>query len=150
MADVFIGTEALETGLPFVTNPLPTPGAVAVLVDTDVSFTVQDDVGGTGIDQTSIDVTIGGVPAVVDGVFQAGYTGSIVPNGNGFDVVVNPDVDLPGATIINVVVFATDLAVPPNEVTFPWSFTTEFVAVDTGVPSRWQWRYAFRRNPRSN
>lgn len=148
MADVFIGTEALETGLPFVTDPLPAPGATGVLVDTDITFTVLDDVGGSGIDQTTIDVTIEGDDAIIDGVFQPGYTGSIVANGNGFDVVINPDIDLPGSTTIDVVVFAEDLAVPPNSITFPWSFTTEFISAGGASPRRWQWRYMFSRNPR--
>jgi hypothetical protein len=142
MADVFIGTQALETGLPFVTNEFPAPGAVDVPVDTNISFTVLDDVGGAGIDVNSIDVDIEGTPAIVDGVFQPGYTGSIVANGNGFDVTINPDVDLPGSTLIGVDVFAADLAEPPNTVNASWSFTTEFVAAGGGA-TRWQWRYIF-------
>lgn len=147
MADVFIGEEALDTGLPFVTNRFPTPGATDVPVDTNVSFTVLDDAPGAGVDQNTIDVDIQGVPAIVNGVFQAGFTGSITPNGNGFDVVVNPDVDFPGSTLVTVDVYAEDLAVPPNSVTDSWNFTTEFVA-SVGGNRRWQWRYIFNNHRR--
>jgi hypothetical protein len=120
---------------------------VGVLVDTNVSFTVLDNVGGSGVDQTSIDVDLNGTPVIVNGVFQAGYTGSFTPNGNGFDVVINPDVDFAGSLLVTVDVHAEDLAVPPNTVDDSWDFTTEFVATAGGA-TRWQWRYIFGNHRR--
>jgi hypothetical protein len=143
VSDVFVGSESLDVGPPFVSNRFPTPGSVGVPVDTDVSFTVLDNVGGAGVDQNSIDVTIEGVDAIIDGVFQAGFTGSIVANGNGFDVTVNPDVDFPGSLTVDVDVFVADLAVPPNTVNDSWDFTTEAVATGLRRPKRWQYPIIF-------
>lgn len=123
MADIYVGSSSLDITAPAVTNQQPSPGAIGVLPSTNVSFRVDDDIGGSGVDSSTITVSIDGTPAVALGVFQAGFTGTITPASNGFDVVINPDIDLP-ISLVTIVVDASDLAVPSNSMTqVLWSFT---------------------------
>lgn len=63
---------------------------------TNISFTLRD-VGGSGVDSSSINCTISGAPAITNGIFVAPYNGvgsSITPNAfNGYDVVIDPTSD---------------------------------------------------------
>lgn len=74
---------------------------------TNISFTLKD-IGGSGVDASSINCTISGVPAITNGIFVAPYNGvgsSITSNAfDGFDVVIDPTSDF--NTFQNVVVNA--------------------------------------------
>jgi len=106
-----------------VINFFPADEGVDVLTSTAISFTVLDDEGGSGVDVTTLVVKVNGVDVIVDGVFQAGYDGSISPSGNGYDVLVVPESGLEYETVYAVAVTADDLAGNPGSGS--WSFTTE-------------------------
>lgn len=57
---------------------LPTNGTINVARDGTVSFVVRSD---TEVDPASVTVYMDGLPAVIDGSFQAGYTGTILAGG---------------------------------------------------------------------
>lgn len=91
---------------PILTDNFPT--GVDIPRATNISFTLRD-VGGSGVDQNTIDVTISGVQAILDGIFQSPFDGvgsQIVANAfNGYDVVIDPSADFD--TYEEVVVNAT-------------------------------------------
>ncbi len=60
--------------VPWVENLSPPSGTIDVPVDANIEFDVLDD---TGVDQNTITVKVGDVYAIIDGVFQAGFTGTI-------------------------------------------------------------------------
>jgi hypothetical protein len=88
---------------PILTDNYPT--GVDVVKETNISFTLRDQ-GGSGVDQNTINCTISGVDAIINGIFQSPFDGvgsSITPNAfNGYDVVIDPTVDF--GTFVNVVV----------------------------------------------
>jgi hypothetical protein len=99
------------------------PTGTGVVKNTPVYFELSD-VGGSGIDQASLDVTIGGVAAITAGVFQAPFSGSIVANGsNGFDVTINKATDYGSYATISVVISVDDLE--GQHAGFNWSFQIE-------------------------
>lgn len=56
-------------------NRDPQPGDVQVPADTNISIDLVDVAGDGGIDLTNTSISVNGVPAFVNGVFQAGFTG---------------------------------------------------------------------------
>lgn len=108
---------------PETTNEGPPDNATDVNKNAAVTFEITD--AHSGVNQTTLDVTINGVPAVVDGIFQPGFTGTIVPILNGFAVTVQPDTAFPFGTTQTVIVEASDLATVPNTLSHSWSFTVE-------------------------
>jgi len=126
MADVFVGEQSLDTIAPSVLNKSPAPGQPDVLVGSFVTFDVVDDPGGSGVDLATITVTIEGANAILNGVIQAGYNGSLAPITDGYTVSVAPDAGLPQGTTIDITVDAADLAAPANVMTqVAYSFNTE-------------------------
>lgn len=106
---------------PTFTANSPTGSGVAK--DTTVYFET-DDVGGSGVDQTSIDVVIGGASAIASGVIQAGFSGSIAADGSGgYDVTIDKDTDYGSVQTVGVAATAADL--DGNSDTLNWSFITE-------------------------
>lgn len=85
---------AEDYAAPVLTDEYPT--GVDVSRATNISFTLRD-VGGSGVDQNTIDVTINGVQALLDGIFQSPFDGvgsQITANAfNGYDVVIDPSAD---------------------------------------------------------
>jgi hypothetical protein len=73
--------------------------------DANVLFSTKD-VGGSGIDPDTINATIGGSNAIVNGVFQSGWDGpasAITPNAfDGYDVVIDKTTDYPSSVSISV------------------------------------------------
>jgi hypothetical protein len=123
MPSIFLGPFDLDAVPPVISNQSPAPLSVDVPVSTSVSFDVTD--VGSNVNTASIDVTISGQPAIVDGVFQTGFTGSISVIANGYAVAVTPDSPLDYSQSISVQAYAEDLAGIPNVVSAAWSFTTE-------------------------
>jgi hypothetical protein len=127
MPDIYTGEAGTDVTAPVVTNNTPTGSYVSRA--TDIEFDISDT--GSGVDSTTITVTVDGNNAIVNGVFQAGYVGSIVGTAASYHVTINPDSDLPNFSSVPITVDADDLEVPPNAMlTFNWSFTTD----DTTVP----------------
>jgi N-acetylneuraminic acid mutarotase len=60
--------------VPWIENLSPSNGQIDVPVDANIEFDVKDD---TGVDQNTITVKVGDDFAIVNGVFQAGFTGTI-------------------------------------------------------------------------
>lgn len=134
MSDVYAGSYGLDDTAPDVFNQVPAPGATGVAVNSNIDFDILDDAFGDGVDLSSIDVLVDGVPAVVGGVIQVGFTGSVSASGNGYHVTLNPDDDYGPLTLVPVQVDARDLADPANVMTtVTWSFTTGGVLV-LGTP----------------
>jgi hypothetical protein len=80
-----------------------------VAKDGYILFMVDDVAPGSGVDSSTINVQVDGYLAVFGGVIQDGYTGSIVANGIGFDVSVNPDINFPFGSMVTVDVDAADI-----------------------------------------
>ena len=93
---------------PVVTPVSPTAGATGVASDVWVTIDITD--ADSGVNSATIDVTLGGEDAVVNGVVQAGYHGSISPITNGFEVMLRRDLGLTFNAIVNMSVDATDNA----------------------------------------
>jgi hypothetical protein len=104
----------------FVNN---TPTGTGVSKSTSVFVSIRD-IGGDEINSSSIDATVDTIDAVIDGVFQAGFSGTIVANAfDGFDLTIDKDTDYPSFTDIAVYVYAEDNNANSNNIN--WSFKTE-------------------------
>lgn len=85
-----------------LTPQSPTAGATDIAIDSNVTFTLEDTVDDTVVNVT---ITRGANPAedaILAGVFQSGYAGSITPNGDDLDVVINPTVDFTNDEVVVV------------------------------------------------
>jgi hypothetical protein len=112
-----------DTDAPIILNQDPFPGDIGVLPTDPIKFRLQD-VGGSGVDVTSIDCTVDGGNAIIGGVVQAGFTGTVIDiGGNVYDISFTKDATL-GEGLISIVVDCDDLASPPNSLNAPYSFTT--------------------------
>lgn len=111
----------LDDVLPSVSNLDPPSGATDVSLSASVGFQVQDT--HSGVDPTSIEMTVGGSPAIVGGFVQSGFTGTIAPIVNGFDVSVTPVSPYIPASVVNVGIGVSDNS--SNTTTVSWAFTTE-------------------------
>ena len=74
---------------PVVVSRSPAPDTNEVAVNSNISFEIDDNDSGVNIG--TINVTIEGIHAVINGVIQSGYQGSVTPDGSGgYDVAINP------------------------------------------------------------
>ena len=124
MPDIILGGFSTDVTPPEVTAWAPTGTGVARAAN--VVFDIWDE--ETGVDTDSLNVTVGGVDAVIAGVIQlADFTGSITDMGSGtWRVTLNPNVDFLSYATIDVKVNAQDLAPSPNIMDeFSWSFQVE-------------------------
>jgi len=124
MPDIILGGFSTDVTPPEVTAWAPTGTGVARAAN--VVFDIWDE--ETGVDTDSLNVTVGGLDAVIAGVIQlADFTGSITDMGSGtWRVTLNPNVDFPNYDDVEVKVNAQDLAPSPNIMDeFAWSFETE-------------------------
>lgn len=69
------GGSSFETGGPSLVTSVPLNGAIDVPVTDPISLTIQS---AAGLDEFSLSVDIEGEQAIVGGVFQSGYSGTIV------------------------------------------------------------------------
>lgn len=109
---------------PTFTLPSPGVGTIGNSKTALVSFTL-DDPGG-GVNLASLDVVIGGLNAILGGLFQSGFQGafsSITPVGTTYQVVVDKQVDYPSFADITVTVDAEDSS--GNPVSAAWSWKVE-------------------------
>ena len=93
---------------PTITGQSPADGAIGVDLDTNIYMELDDD--SSGVDSTTINVTINGVAAITAGVFQSGYSGTITADGLGFNVTINPDSNFSFSQVVDVVVDVDDLS----------------------------------------
>nr|BDD46252.1 hypothetical protein 84 [bacterium] len=81
----------------------PSEGEKQVSLSTDIEFTILDD--GTGIDISTLIVEVRGSRAVEGLEFQSGFDGpnsEINPDGDNFEVVIDPEEDLPRSSPVFV------------------------------------------------
>lgn len=111
--------------VPILINEAPT--GVDVPKASNISFTLSD-VDGSGVDGATIQVTVNGVPAMVDGAFQLGWGGpgsQVVANApqNGYDVTIDPTEDFD--TYESVTVNALFKDNEGKQGSFNWTFRVE-------------------------
>jgi len=113
-----------DTTAPFLTNQSPAENATNVVLDTNISFSINDNT--SGVTRNSINCTVNSVDAIVNGVVQTAFNGSgagITANASrGYDIVLNPTTDYTNGQTITIVVSAKDNS--ENTMTSTYSFTT--------------------------
>ena len=110
-----------DYGLPTISNNLPT--GTGVLRTSAITFKTED-ISESGIDQSTMDVSIGGADAILAGVFQAGWSGTIIANANnGYDVTINKTTDHASYASVTVNVSVDDNS--SNNAALNWSFQVE-------------------------
>jgi parallel beta-helix repeat protein len=91
----------------------PTNGAIEVRPTSHVFFVLSDN--QTGVDSSSLYVTVNGVPPAIT---------SFSGDPSAFAVVCAPGSELPRNTRVTVQITIADLATPPNVTRVTWNFTT--------------------------
>lgn len=122
--------ETQETSGPEFTDKFPAPSTIDVALDTNVSFRVTD---VSGVDDATIDVSIGGQIAVLDGVAKPGYGLTLNPIANGYEVIIDPDDLLLLDEDYQVTAEASDTF--GFAASTAWQFTTETGLIVTPVLS---------------
>lgn len=123
MSDLYFGEFSTDTTPPLVTNPSPT--GVDAPRSSNVEFDITDT--ETGVDTSSVVVTVGGTEVYSGGSFQNSWTGSFTDMGGGtWHMIATPPAVLGSYTSYLVTVNGQDLAPIPNVMSeYSWSFTTE-------------------------
>lgn len=111
---------------PIITSQNPLPGATDVPVSTNILFTVEDDLA---VNELSLNVSVAGTPAIVGGVFQPGFTGSISTVASITSVIIDPDVSFDSYEDVMVSVTAEDTS--GNTSSLSWSFICEDLIAPT-------------------
>jgi hypothetical protein len=107
---------------PTITSQSPANNATDIAIGSNLSFIAQD--SESGINSSTINVTIEGDSAISSGSCQRGYYCTIEENiSGGYDVMIDPNSDFPYEREINVSATVQDNAA--NSLTSTWSFTTE-------------------------
>jgi hypothetical protein len=111
--------ETSDTTGPTIDNNFPV--GTGVDKNANVTFSIHDP--DSGVDADTINVVVGGQNAIVDGVFQGGFSGSITPSIDGYDVIVDKATSYASFTTISVSVSVDDNEGNPGAA--GWSFTVE-------------------------
>lgn len=120
----------VDDGAPTLLSATPVTGATAVARDSSVTLVLGD--AFAGVDTTTLDVSFGATPVIVDGVCQTGFACTLTPSGTDVTVLINPDADFAGGTTVAVTWSLADLATVPNTATGSLQFTT--VSVVATIP----------------
>lgn len=129
MPDIFIGLLDIDDLPPSASNFFPAPASTLVSVTTLVSFDVID--LSSGVDTSTILVSVGPYPAIVNGVAAPGFAATISPITEGFHIEITPVNPLPYEQLVTVLYDISDSAGIPNRTVGSWSFSTE---TDTTAP----------------
>ncbi|MCF7858630.1 MAG: Ig-like domain-containing protein [Candidatus Cloacimonetes bacterium] len=101
---------------PFTGEWLPSPGAVGIPVDTNISFNIYDNI--EGVDITSIIVDVQGVQY---NYLNTTFSYLVIPNG--YSITIDPNSNFGYGEMVNVEIDAADLSQPANVMsTFSYSF----------------------------
>lgn len=120
------------TGLPDVNTPIldninPAPLSIEAPTDTNISFDLYDE--HTGVNFDSVVITVEGNTLISGAdILNTDYalvTQSAIYDGRGRNYVIDPVVDLPFSTDIDVTVYAEDLYSPANVLDTSYFFTTQ-------------------------
>ena len=77
---------------PTVSDRDPAANATEVAEDTNINFRINDAI--SGVDKDTIQTIVDEINAIIDGVIQAGFGGSIISiNSTNYSVSINPDAD---------------------------------------------------------
>lgn len=124
MPDAYHGIYSIDTWPPEVINESPAPGATDVDLDTRIEFDIIDE--HSGVDRDTITVSVAGLDAIINGVFQTPlFSGTITSITYGYHVIIIPRDEFSEYQTVEVIVSASDLKLPPNVLTgHTWSFET--------------------------
>jgi len=111
-----------DTTEPELVNQFPPPGALGVPVNANVQFTVQD--AGTGVDTTTLNVTVNGTLIVSAGADQTGGQVTITAHSPRYTVVYDPAENFEGGSTVTVNVQCDDFVIPANSMDASFDFTT--------------------------
>lgn len=118
LPDLRTGVRArIGFGRPYVANPVPQPLSDEVDRNAVIEMEIRDD--AEGVDLNSIELRVNG-----DLV-----TPTVTAVGNGARVQFPPPVPYPSSQNVSVSVRATDLALPPNEMVYNYSFQIQLAAL---------------------
>ena len=126
----FLPRERVDTSPPLIDNLFPTTGSSLVDPLTNMSFDLTDN---NRIDLTSLNVEIDSVPAISNGVFNPGYTGTFSaitgPSFNDGYTVNITKANLSPLSAISVQVSVSDISSNSSLVN-SWSFSTSAIPPD--------------------
>ncbi len=143
--ELYSYTIPADSTAPQVTYREPGNGDVGIATDSEIYFEISDPLtsgqGFYGVARNSLTVTVNGGNAILNGVFQSGYSGAIVPDSlGGFYVTVQNSSLFGSGSAVSVGVTASDQTSTPNTMTADsYSFTTS--GVDT-----WGYKGAMSQN----
>jgi len=110
-----------DTSAPYIQYEFPPSGTVGNNVFTDVTIPILDDL--TGVDLSSIAVSIDGIPVVADGLPVTSET-TLLASGVNYVVKHNPTTSFSYGSTVEVAVTAQDRALPTaNVLTTSYDFT---------------------------
>lgn len=112
-----------DISAPIIDNKTPPDGNTDVAITTAISFSASDP--HSGIDISTISMTVDGVSAIAGGVVQPGFVGSIVAlpmPSNGYSVEVTPVAPFANLDTISISASASNNA--GLATSSSWSFTT--------------------------
>lgn len=118
-----------DTTAPLVTNNLPI--GVGQPLNSNIQFDISDP--ESGINLLTLNVTVNGIYAILNGVFQSGFIGTIINTGGGTcHVIIDPNIDFNILQTVTVGIDASNNAgvIMP---TFTWSFETESGEIATNL-----------------
>ncbi len=101
-----------------------TPADASQGASTDASITLNLSDPQTGLNQTTLNVEIGGTDAILLGVCQAGFVCTLTPAGNDLTVEITPDSSFSEGETITVNYDIADNGATPNTLMSSISFTT--------------------------
>ena len=108
---------------PQISGRFPQPAATGQPRTANIVFTAAD--ADSGIDITSVDVTVNGISAVQNGSGTTGYVFSYTATNGGFICTVNPETDFTYEQAITVTAAFRDNSANKNRYTTTWTFTVE-------------------------
>lgn len=123
MPDIFTGVLDVDNTAPVVSSLFPVPASTGVPVSTTVSFDITD--AGAGVDLTSLDIIIAAQPAIVNGLFAPGFSGSISAISGGYSVSITIGSAFSYNETVVISYYVQDLAAIFNATSGSWSFTIE-------------------------
>ncbi|MBU1078368.1 MAG: Ig-like domain-containing protein, partial [Spirochaetes bacterium] len=109
----------LDTTVPYFTNLSPTNTQVNVATNSDIIFNLFDNISSSS---QSIIVRIAGTTALSNGLFLAGFGGSISASNAGYNVVVDPAIPFAESMPVSVYAYGADNGSNTNSIA--WQFTT--------------------------
>lgn len=124
MPDVYHGVFSIDTSPPEVINTSPATGSIDVDIGTNIEFDIVD--YDTGVELSSIVITVDGIAAVTNGIVQTSqFFGEVTETTGGYHVFLNPKEDFPAFADVIIKITASDKRLIPNTLTeYVYTFQT--------------------------